>query len=71
MKTVFNIEIKGATHSNYMRRDNLLLNNSKVNRFVTRLIEKSKTREDLLTFLLSEPGVQFNVSRNIYEVTPL
>ena len=67
---IFNIELKGGTHSNYMRRSDPRLNDPKVNDFITRLIQNSKTRSDMRTFLENDARVHFNAVRNVYEVIP-
>ncbi len=67
---IFNIEIKGATHSNYMRRDDPTINNSSVNKFITDLMIHSRSKVDMKAFLTSDPRVHFNPDRNVYEVNP-
>ena len=70
VKTVFNIEIKGATHSSYMRRDDSKNNDPKVNEFVTALMINSKDKNTMKAFLDSDRRIHFNPVRNVYEVDP-
>jgi len=46
-----NIEITGATHFDYMRRNDADAWNLTVSDFVTRLLQNSKTKDELRTFL--------------------
>jgi hypothetical protein len=48
-----NVEIVGATHFDYMRRDDADMWNITVSQFVTRLLENSRNETDLIAFLQS------------------
>jgi len=69
-RMLFNIEIVGATHSGYMRRDNPSLNQPAVNAFVTEMILHSKSETELSTFLLGNSHVFFDSSRQVWVVNP-
>ena len=72
-RRLFNIEIVGATHSGYMRRDDAALNQPAVNAFVTKLIEQSSSEEKLSSFLEQERrnGKAFyDATRKVWVINP-
>ena len=72
-RRLFNIEIAGATHSGYMRRDYPSINQSAVNAFVTILIEKSSSEGELSLFLrnaVSSGQATYDVARKVWIVNP-
>ncbi|MFA7255269.1 MAG: discoidin domain-containing protein [Candidatus Omnitrophota bacterium] len=69
-RRLFNIEIVGATHSGYMRRDEPSLNQPAVNAFVTKLVEQSSSEEKLAAFLTGDRRVFYDASRRVWVVNP-
>jgi hypothetical protein len=72
-RRLFNIEIVGATHSGYMRRDDPSLDQPAVNEFVTQLIMHSDSEQELSAFLNDEVAagrVIYDNVRKTWIVTP-
>ncbi len=65
---IFNIEIIGASHFDYLRKDDASPKNLATSEFITNLIRRSTTEIELLNFLRGDDRVRFDPLTNTYGV---